>query len=356
MDLITKLCHPYWKQFRLADKRVLLGTVLRYFVNPMTEVTDIQPVSYELGGIKTETFSFSLDGEPFVFVPGQLDVVLGWDAGLGALNDLDSDYQRQDLAMAYAAYRQRFVIEGQPHSEPQPFDAEWINAHTSPLRRVAIAPLLVAQKSFTVNSRRVAQYDIVSGEVTSLMADTSIQADVCADLGNFLRTRCADADSWGTVYPQMAWLPNGLRVVMDNSEDFYWVYEPETATVSDIQTRLERQGLQLMTGDEWEYCCGASSRRLFRWGNHLHRTLFGAHSPLYQPNMFGLYIATGQDGPELIADGVGYKGDWLAKTDSFCLRHLLSVSSYAHDSYWQLQADTVLPPHYFCARGIIRIE
>lgn len=57
----------------------------------------------------------------------------------------------------------------------------------------------------------------------------------------------------------------------------------------------------------------ASTRRLFRWGNQLHRNLFEPEdSHLYKKNMFGLEIANMGWGPELVEDGLLVKGGWIS--------------------------------------------
>ena len=37
--------------------------------------------------------------EEFVFVPGQNDVILGWDSGLSGLSGLDCSEERQELRL-----------------------------------------------------------------------------------------------------------------------------------------------------------------------------------------------------------------------------------------------------------------
>ena len=81
--------NPNWKNIPMEHKLVLASSVVHYFVNPLLPVANIQPVYYQMGGIKTETFTVDINGAAFVFVPGHKEAVLGWDSGINGLDPLD---------------------------------------------------------------------------------------------------------------------------------------------------------------------------------------------------------------------------------------------------------------------------
>ena len=70
MELFDQLMNPNWKNIPMEHKLVLASSIVRYFVNPLLPVADIRPAYYQMGGIKTETFTVEINDSPFVFVPG----------------------------------------------------------------------------------------------------------------------------------------------------------------------------------------------------------------------------------------------------------------------------------------------
>lgn len=130
---------------------------------------------------------------------------------------------------------------------------------------------------------------------------------------------------------------------------------------SEIVSDLEAQGCRLLTGDEWEYACGAEARTLFRWGDFFPcdryptdstpeerrratlwalsagRIPFVPDEPDWtlhlEPNLFGLEIAQspydwetvaeersvrGGDGGVNICGGVGFFMGWLPLASAYC--------------------------------------
>ena len=122
---------------------------------------------------------------------------------------------------------------------------------------------------------------------------------------------------------------------------------------------IERTGMGLLNEDEWEYCCGSGTRRLFKWGNQLHRSLIQdeANSPLWNENMFGLEIANAEFGPELIEGRPYTKGAWLEENFKAPVLNLLPLSSY-----YSVNLPLLVDPNghlaagYYCDRCAIRIE
>ncbi len=100
MELFDQLMNPNWKNIPMEHKLVLASSVVRYFVNPLLPVANIQPVYYQMGGIKTETFTVDINGAAFVFVPGHKEAVLGWDSGINGLDPLDISSDRKEMYLA----------------------------------------------------------------------------------------------------------------------------------------------------------------------------------------------------------------------------------------------------------------
>jgi hypothetical protein len=132
---------------------------------------------------------------------------------------------------------------------------------------------------------------------------------------------------------------------------------------ADVIRHIEQRGFRLPTFDEWEYFCGAGTRALFRWGDHVPCDRYPSDvSPEearwrlqwviadgdldpppegfqpdwdlhLRPNAFGLVIATPQPGWELlhepgrrrggdggnsICGGEGFFKGWLPLATAWC--------------------------------------
>jgi len=103
-NFFEAVLNPTWKTLSNEMKTLVIQNVVRHFVNPILEVTEITPVSYQFGGFKTDTFEISIDGVEYVFVPGQKKCILGWDNGLSGLSGLDCSEERQELRYELKRY------------------------------------------------------------------------------------------------------------------------------------------------------------------------------------------------------------------------------------------------------------
>ena len=138
--------------------------------------------------------------------------------------------------------------------------------------------------------------------------------------------------------------------------DVFDCYVDDAVSYSDLKRDLERNGMGLLKEDEWEYCCGGSCRRLFKWGNQLKRQLFHKNiSPLWKENMFGLFIANAEFGPELIDDEHYTKGGWLEETHKAPIINLLPLSSYYRGEGIE-DKEKELTPGYYCVRKVMRVD
>ena len=138
--------------------------------------------------------------------------------------------------------------------------------------------------------------------------------------------------------------------------DLFDCYIDDAVSFSELKRDVERHGFSLLREDEWEYCCGASCRRLFKWGNQLKRQLFHKNiSPLWKENMFGLTIANAEFGPEIIDNERFTKGGWLEETHKAPIINLLPLSSYYRGEGIE-DKEKELIPGYYCVRKVLRID
>ena len=103
-NFFEAVLNPTWKTLSNEMKTLVIQNVVRHFVNPILEVTEISPVSYQFGGFKIDTFEITIDGVEYVFIPGQKKCILGWDNGLSGLSGLDCSEERQELRYELKRY------------------------------------------------------------------------------------------------------------------------------------------------------------------------------------------------------------------------------------------------------------
>lgn len=362
-DFFEYVLNPTWKTLSLEMKQVVLQNVLRYFVNPMSTISDVIPVRYNFGGIKTETFEVVIDGRTFVFVPGQEACVLGWDSGLSGLSGLDCSEERQELRYELKRYLNQHVTNflftketRQEHDFSQEVlttelvnDA--INDRTSPLREVSIPAMLVEKRPQLVGMRYLGEYSVVSGQLSQEASEEvldAIQQLVVPDVSQEILFQ---------EFPRAIRTTHLFIQQNHDNPDVFDCYMDDPVSYEEARKEIERTGMGLLNEDEWEYCCGASCRRLFKWGNSLKRQLLQDEetSPLWKENMFGLTIANAEYGPELIEGAPFVKGGWIEETHKAPVLNLLPLSSY-YRALPILDHQGKLLPGYFCARRAIRIE
>jgi hypothetical protein len=112
--------------------------------------------------------------------------------------------------------------------------------------------------------------------------------------------------------------------------DYLKDYDPKGPLCSHghIVARLARDGLRLLSNDEWEHGVGAGSRTLFRWGDEWPDAKTGRRE---DPSAFGLII-DGQ-GQEASADPDCYRGDGgaLLKDARSFEAHGVSATAFVWD-------------------------
>ncbi len=366
-DFFQQLNNPIWKQLSFDNKQVLLQHVLRYFVNPLLSVSNIEAKHFHYGGIKTDTFEVTIDGSRFVFVPGQTDCLLGWDGGLSGLDGLDCSEERQELRYALKNYLNEYlngyIFQSKAPSWSEITNqklttqevAQTINQQTSPLREVSIPPLLVEVSPKFVGLRPIGSYSVVTGE----LSDSSETSQAILNQIRDLVIPDHSQDVFLQEYPRT--IRTEKLFIKENkaNPDLYDCYIDNPVSYQAVKEDIQRTGMGLLSEDEWEYCRGASTRRLFPWSNKLHRSLLSdlQESPLGQRNMFGLEIAAPEWGPELIEDQAYTKGDWIEEKHKAPIINLLPFSNYYRSSSpLEITNHKYLDPGYYCVRRSIRIE
>ena len=363
-NFLDAVSNPTWKTLTNEMKVVVIQNVLRHFVDPILEVMKITPVSYQFGGIKTDTFEIVIDGVEYVFIPGQKKCILGWDSGLSGLSGLDCSEERQELRYELKRYCNQQLISSLLMEEgflDQDFSHihltteyidEKINASTSPLREVDIPALLVEKKPTFVGLKFIGHYNVISGQLSIAANQTE---EIIQNIQELLLPE-GQGNHFLREYPTVG-RKSPLFIQQNQlNSDLFDCYIDDAVSFVELKRDIERHGFGLLTEDEWEYCCGASCRRLFKWGTQLKRQLFHKNiSPLWKENMFGLMIANAEFGPEIIDDEHYTKGGWLEETHKAPIINLLPLSSYYRGEGIE-DKEKELTPGYYCVRRVIRID
>lgn len=232
---------------------------------------------------------------------------------------------------------------------------EWVNGHTSPLRSVSIPPLLVEVEPHYVGMEEKGSYSVVSGIFEGdpewfLPRLGMIKEDLFAGM---------QGKGLFAEFPSFAVRAGEYLLKQDALLDGFRVFAATATSYAEARKEAEKDGMGLLSSDEWEYCCSGCSRRLFRWGNKIQRKLFEPEeSVLAEPNMFGLHIASMGFGPELVEDGEKVKGGWMDASSANIVEKLLPYSSYYRNEMDALDGkeEESLPAGYYCVRRSIRIE
>ena len=150
LKVIPELESTYWKQTNDQEKYELFELKIKPKISEKLKMTKLQLKTFEMSGIKLRSFQFLLNQEPFTFIPGAKNVILGWD------NGGNDDILREVLLNAYddlvdSAERQR-EFSGQNFND-------WINAHTTYLRKVDIPPMIVAKYALPVSTEPIGTID-----------------------------------------------------------------------------------------------------------------------------------------------------------------------------------------------------
>ena len=371
-DFFERVLNPTWKNLSRESKEVVIRNILRFFVNPILTIEDLKFVQYDYAGITNDTFEVTIDGRVFVFVPGQKEVVLGWDSGLSGLSGLDCSEERQELRYAFKRYLNQhvtgFMFLNQNVQEKDlsseklttqivedginliPFSRKNLHA----IRKVDIPAMLVEKKPNFVGLKFIGHYSVVTGQIDG-------EDMVSSETLSILEEAITPDNSLEALFQEF---PRAVRVdqyfMQDiQNPDLFACYVADPVSYDEGRKEIERTGMGLLNEDEWEYCCGSGTRRLFKWGNQLHRTLLQDEfkSPLWQENMFGLEIANAEFGPEIIEGRPYTKGAWLEENFKAPVLNLLPLSSY-----YSVNLPLFVDPNgklaagYYCIRRAIRIE
>lgn len=351
MNFYKQLNWNNWKNLTDDDKRFLFEQVLMYFVSPLIKISEVDLVDFELAGIKCRTFELQLNEEAFVFIPGNDEAILGWDAGsqgifrhelLKILNQSGLTELPEELEVNYN------------FSDVHSIDC-FINDWTSDLRKVAIPPMIVQKYAVPAGTTYKGMLQAVSGDFSG---DQSFFDYYEIAIQKQLYPFLTEEESLAWQQPKSYLLPEKFYFELLNKTDTYYLFQHQASTYEQIKKSIHKLGFDLLTQDQWEYCVGAGTRRLFRWGNELDLSDTFLNRKLLKkvtdPNMFGLVFPTEQTRLELTDDSSCCKLAIQAPS-IVPIVNALPLSSYYQGPVVDL-AGEILAPETYLYRKSIRIE
>lgn len=343
-----------WKNLSKEEKKEVFGPLLMYFVNPLIQITQNQLTDFEMYGMKCQTFQMKMNGEDFVFIPGQRDVILGWDAGAKGLkvhelleksNSKDLNLEKSDNLL----YPENFGIETLDDIN------QYINQNTTLLRKVDLPPMLVSVHAIPVGATFCGVYHCVTGQFSGDENFFQLhQSEITRAIqGSGEKSLFSLSYEKSILYKQKFY----LEQIKDT--DSYAVYQHKLLTYHEQKNELENKGFSLLSENAWEYAVGGGTRRLFRWGNDLSIDLsqdpLTAYQKMRQPNMFGLSVDCTQQHYELTDNPLTVKLGRVASDEASFIKKILPFSSY-YQSYHQLDFTKQMDPTLYSFRKAIILE
>lgn len=366
VDIFEQMLRPNWQLLSDETKKSVFRHVLMYFINPLTEISSIQLKNFQMCGMKCRTFEVNIDGDTFVFVPGEREAILGWDTGTEGLKihelfQLPSSF-RTTYGTSLTMEQLNEIEEYMNRIKNEKYDFqsvesvnEFINDHTSVLRRASILPMLVEKKAKPVGTRFMGILDSVSGIFSG---DNHFYSRVEPAISEKLFPDLTEEQSLTWTLPSRAFVPDEFLLIQRDSLDCYDVYSHESMGYDEQKKSIYRLGMDLLDINQWEYMCGGGTRRLFRWGNDLknHGESYAVEpiEKAKQQNMFGIEFDTTQSSYELTNDYSKFKlsGNKIGET---LIQQFLPYSSYYQSSH-QVNPIEYLSPLEYSVRKTIFIS
>ncbi|WP_071131577.1 DUF7278 family profilin-like fold-containing protein [Enterococcus timonensis] len=331
MNAFEQMNWSIWQTLNDQEKLILMRQVLMYFVSPLTLVKDVKLQNFSMQGISCRTFEFTINGEPFVFVPGIPETILGFDQSSTQINI--NEWLASDAAFQFMEHHEKI-------NPPTTHElATFINEHTSQLRKATILPMLVSKYAVPVGAQFIGDLDTVSGNFTG---DTKVYATFENDLLPQIYPSQTSKEALDWEFPKTIFEPGRYYGFLDAADNHYHLYTHELLNLGQLKKKLRRFNFYLPTEDEFEYMMTAGSRRLFPYVHH--ETFFDGQKvlPPYQlkENMFGLQMNLGQSTWQLLEKVSLLKNGPVDLNAPNLLEAIMPLSPYARTIMPTEQSDT----------------
>lgn len=340
MNFYNQLFNPQWKLLDETAKYQLFDYIKSEFISPNLEISELSLKTFELAGVKNTTFEFRLMDEMFVFVPGQKDVILGWDSGSGALS-----------------FSEMVDIE---HENPQLSSTEkvdeYINQNTSPLRKVTIPPMIIGRHALPASCIYIGWLDPFTGE---FRGEVEKYFPFEQDIKDKLFPVLNEEEFLNFTQPKRYLKEGKYFLEYLEDEEIYLVCLHKEMTLLENIERIQEWNITLLNEDQWEYANGGGTRRIFRWGRNLpfdedkfSQAAIQNVQMARAANMFGLYFDIDEERYELTSYPEIVKLGRLQKVGTR-IEKMLCLSTYYRNNH-VVELDKKLSPlEYMYRKAII---
>ncbi len=299
----------------------------------------IKVIKTKMNGIEQETWLLEYEGDQFVFVPGQKNVVLGWDTKQPLSKKLLQGLQKE-FALGHEYYQGTLEELREDYQEE--------------IQKAAIAGDVAKAEKLSL--------ELVEDEKNykEEMENGYLSWDNFLEKWNAHLSEC---------FSPLRRADIGDMIVEVDSR----YLECDMPSLEEAVCSLKEGPFTLATEDEWEYLCNGGTRTFFRWGDILNDTILNeiydvgtvnneketASSVVNQSNMFGLFIAYNSYKNEIIDNILYTKGG-----DGGCslcggdgpIYVLPCYSAFYRDLNGNYDyGDYGLSQDYYCYRRIIRL-
>lgn len=297
MDFISSLEWSVWKKLSDQEKQYIFNQVTMYFISPLLKITDVRLADFELFGVKNRTFVLTINDEPFVFVPGNQEAILGWDSGIQGLQAIDL------LVEAPKDINSLQPVELDYDFSNLEEINDYINDFTTSLRKVKIPPMLVQKEAIPAGTSSMGIFDMITGEFTG---DLGFYNQYELQIKNIICPELSPTEALNWTYPEKVLKEGKFYLECRPNQDIYQIYQHHGWDFQEQVKNMHNYNFDLLSEEQWEFACGAGTRRLFRWGNEM---VFDdsyvkkmIHKSLQASNMFGLSFDTSKTRFELTND------------------------------------------------------
>ncbi|MFC6171100.1 hypothetical protein [Loigolactobacillus jiayinensis] len=328
MNMQESLMLANWRQLEREQQRELFNQILLYYVNPLLQIGQTDFVSFSIGGERLTTLATWIQGERFIFIPGQELITVGWT--------------NEGASLDWAAFQ---AVAKQNPSKLADLAAvqQYVERFTSTPREATLAPLLVAERALPADQQVRGLYQSVTGRFTG---DQSLFHKYRRELMTALQPK-AEALNPFVTNAVAAQLTEHLSLRLLSDGINYQVCELVPTTYGQLKQQVEKRGFDLTTPAEWEYLANNGQTTLFPWGNQIT-------APAPVKNGFNLEISQAHQAYEL-TDDLGVLKLGPAASDG----GLLIEQQLPQSAYYQLATavtlEQALPPQQYTYRKVIRV-
>lgn len=364
LKFFEKLEWSNWKNSSDTEKEKIIANVLVKYLPKQIKLTSCILANFELYGIKCRTFELELDGELYLFIPGNREAILGWDLGIEGLRKHElinyySEHGEFEKESTHSESPNNYIEQSMTFDEDLTKStgiSKYINQYTTDLRKVAIPPMIVQKYALPVGTEFMGIFDIITG----CFEGTEVFFEIHKErINQLLFPNLSPSESLSWTFPETILELNSFYLEGLPESDYYFAYSHRTCSFNELNQETKHAGFELLSEDQWEYVVGAGTRRLFRWGNELvipENTLGKTIQwKIAGANMFGIVIDSTKKKFELTGDPLILKLGHHENHSEHLIEERLPLSTY-YCSNHKISTTTDLSPDKYLYRKAIIIE